>query len=271
MAYDINEPYGPLVEGRLRIATWNVWARYGPWQAREPVITSALARHEPDLVVLIEAWQTDEDDQARRFAAELGLAHHAFAGGLAILSAWPIGQIEERTLESPHGTGPDNGYGAVLFARIDGPRGLVQVFATTLAWRPDHSGVRQQQVRELAGFVAQVQRRRCPTIVCGDFNADPSSDEIRMLTGHADIGVPGLVFHDAWAMSGSGDHGYTWSSSNPWAAPVLWPDRRIDYILSAYPRRGGAGHPIECRLIGTEPVDGIFASDHFGLVADLRY
>lgn len=48
-------------------------------------------------------------------------------------------------------------------------------------------------------------------------------------------------------------------------------DRRIDYIFSAWPRPGGAGHPVRCELIGAEPVDGIFASDHFGVVADLRY
>ena len=26
--------FGPLVETRMRIVSWNVWGRYGPWQER---------------------------------------------------------------------------------------------------------------------------------------------------------------------------------------------------------------------------------------------
>ncbi len=47
-------------------------------------------------------------------------------------------------------------------------------------------GERQQQVCEVGAFVAGVQRRPYPTIVCGDFNAEPDSDEIRMVTGKSD-------------------------------------------------------------------------------------
>lgn len=33
----------------------------------------------------------------------------------------------------------------------------------------------------------------------------------------------------------------------------------------------GAGHPVHSERIGDAPVDGVWASDHFGVVADLRY
>lgn len=46
---------------------------------------------------------------------------------------------------------------------------------------------------------------------------------------------------------------------------------RIDHVLSAWPRRGGAGHPVHCEVIGDEPVGGVVASDHYGVLADLRY
>jgi hypothetical protein len=92
-----------------------------------------------------------------------------------------------------------------------------------------------------------------------------------MLTGHTEVAVPGVVFYDAWTAAGNEGPGHTWSNANPWAAPVLWPNRRIDYVFSAYPRRGGAGHPTACRVIGTEPVEGVVPSDHYGLVADFRY
>ena len=77
-----------------------------------------------------------------------------------------------------------------------------------------------------------------------------------MLTGRAAAPVPGLTFQDAWEVAGQGA-GHIWSNANPWAAPGLLPDRRIDYVFSAWPRRGGAGHPVRCELVGTEPVEGV--------------
>lgn len=65
--------------------------------------------------------------------------------------------------------------------------------------------------------------------------------------------------------------GDTWSNANPWATQLLWPDRRIDYVFTAAPRRGGAGRPRGAALVGTTPVDGVYPSDHFGVQADVRY
>src|SRR5262249_53320791 len=31
---DFDPGYGPLITTRLRIATWNLWGRYGPWKQR---------------------------------------------------------------------------------------------------------------------------------------------------------------------------------------------------------------------------------------------
>ncbi|WP_433181841.1 hypothetical protein [Actinoallomurus sp. CA-150999] len=42
---------------------------------------------------------------------------------------------------------------------------------------------------------------------------------------------------------------------------MLWPDHRIDHVFSARPRRGGAGHPVHCEVIGTEPDDIAAAVD----------
>jgi endonuclease/exonuclease/phosphatase family metal-dependent hydrolase len=40
--------------------------------------------------------------------------------------------------------------------------------------------------------VDERQDDRVPLVVCGDFNADPDSDEIRMLRGRSSAPVPGL-------------------------------------------------------------------------------
>ncbi len=49
-----------------------------------------------------------------------------------------------------------------------------------------------------------------------------------------------------------------------------WPFRRLDYVLVRCGEHGGPTLDIAaCTLIFEEPVDGIWASDHFGVVADL--
>ncbi|QKG18535.1 endonuclease/exonuclease/phosphatase family protein [Actinomadura verrucosospora] len=278
MGYDIEEPYGPLIETTCRVATWNVWDRYGPYKEREAAIIEVLRDAAPDVLVLVEAWEDEDDSLAARLGAALGLPHAVFGGsgsgavpgarsGVAVLSRWPQGRTGERPLGDP--AGGDGGL--AVYAEVQGPRGAVHVFGVALGYKLGHSGQRQEQVRGLTAYVRETTGRDAPAVVAGDFNAGPDSDEIRMLTGRAAVGAPGVVFYDAWEMAGDGTPGHTWSNANPWTRPVLWPDRRIDHVFSAWPRAGGAGHPVHCALLGAEPVNGVVASDHYGVLADLRY
>lgn len=50
-----------------------------------------------------------------------------------------------------------------------------------------------------------------------------------------------------------------------------WPFRRIDYLFVRCGVHGGPTLAInECERIFDRPVDGIWASDHYGLLADLE-
>src|SRR5207245_6367532 len=108
-------------------------------------------------------------------------------------------------------------------------------------------------------------------IVCGDLNAQPESDEVRMLTGLRAVPVAGVVFRDAWTAAGNTGGGATISGRNPFAAADLEPDSRIDYVLVGWPKLGGVGQVLSARVIGDTDVDGMFGSDHLGVVAELRY
>jgi endonuclease/exonuclease/phosphatase family metal-dependent hydrolase len=186
----------------------------------------------------------------------------AALSGVGLLSRWPIRSEGSRTFGSAR----------VQFAELDGPRGPVQVYGLVMdAWWFDESQARQEAVRGLLGWIGATAHQQAPVIVCGDFNADPDSDEIRMLTGRTAVPVPGLSFYDAWEVAGPGGPGCTWSNRNPWATQLLWPDRRIDYIFSAAPRPGGAGHPRDATLLGTRPTGGVYPSDHYAVAASLRY
>ncbi len=89
-----------------------------------------------------------------------------------------------------------------LYANIAGPRGSVPIISTHLNWRFEQSHVRQRQVLDLAKFINSKRPWSFPPILCGDFNAEPDSDEIRMLKGLTTCPVEGLVFHDAWNVAG---------------------------------------------------------------------
>jgi endonuclease/exonuclease/phosphatase family metal-dependent hydrolase len=222
--------YGPLIETTMRVVTWNVWGRHGPWREREPGVTCTLRDAHPDIVVLTESWSQDRDSQCARLAGPLGLPYHAFSGvpaqedatalsGVGVMSRWPIQREASLTF----------GPASVQFAELAGPRGLVQIYGVIMdAWWFDESEARQQAVRELAASVTQTQDEQAPLIICGDFNADPDSDEIRMLTGRTTAAAPGLACYDAWAMAGAPTAGCTWSNDNHWAAQLRWPNRRID-------------------------------------------
>lgn len=139
------KPYGPLVTSSCRVATWNVWGRFGDWQARQKGLISQVSSISPDILCLQESWETNSVRQT---------------------------DLVGEALELPH-----------RYSTADWP------------W-------------------------------------------------------------DGWCSG----------------ATVLsrWPIIR-HYILSAWPRRGGVGHPLDCRLLGETPADGVQISDHHGVYADLRY
>ena len=261
----------------MRVVTWNVWGRYGAdWAAREALLESAVGAAAPDLVCLTESWRQGDVTQAGLVAGRLGLSHHSFTGdweqggwvsGVGLVSRWPMSEPVRRPLRAPDGAGA----GEAVHVSVAGERGTIQLFTVMLDYPLGASGIRQGQVRQLVEFVAETAPRRDLVVVCGDFNAGPDSDEIRMLTGRSEPPVPGMVFYDAWELAGDGSPGFTWFNRNPLAALGLYPDRRFDYILSAWPRRGGAGHPVRCSLLGVRLAGEQQISDHYGVVADLRY
>ena len=269
------------LDTRLTVVSWNLWWRFGPWAERQPAIAATLQRLAPDIVCLQEVWeQRDGVRQADQLAAALGGYHVAHAAGLgldlaseslgnSILSRWPIRAHEARPLPAPPGL---DELRVVLRAEIGGPRGPVEVFVTHLNWRMDQSDVRQDQVRAICEFIAETtDQRTFPPVLAGDFNAEPDSDEIRMLTGMRTVPVPKLVFLDAWRTAGDGGPGYTWSNANRFATVDCEPDRRLDYVFVGYPRDEGAGEVVAARVEATDVVDGIHPSDHYAILAEVRY
>jgi len=96
------------------------------------------------------------------------------------------------------------------------------------------------------------------------------SDELRLLGGLlTDPAVPGLVLLDSWRYADPGDTGFTWDLRNGYQAGSVIPSSRIDYVLVGLPIQG-RGRVESVRLAGNVPVAGVWPSDHFAVVADLR-
>jgi endonuclease/exonuclease/phosphatase family metal-dependent hydrolase len=260
----------------VRIATWNVWANLGEWRERYPLIAATLRGRGADIVCLQEVWRDAGYDAVADVAGRLGY-HYADAvdwfepmkihSGAAILSRWPILRSDQFVPPAEH----PSGTGLFQSAVIDGPRGRIFAFNAMFAWRPDHSHIRLAQARALGAWIKAQREREALTVLCGDLNAAPDSDEIRALTGLTAAAAPGLVFHDAWAAMRPGSPGHTWSRANPFTRPAALPDRRIDYVLSAWGAPEGLGEPQAAGLLGDGAEGGPIASDHAGVWADLRY
>ena len=79
---------------------------------------------------------------------------------------------------------------------------------------------------------------------------------------------------NVWARGGDwdapGEPGDTFTPDNPLVADPDWPFRRIDYILVRCGDHGGPTLGIRsCKRVFDEPIDGVWASDHFGVTADV--
>jgi len=265
----------------MRIVSWNLWWRYGSWERRREAIAATLAEIAPDVCGLQEVWAAPGENLAADLAGRLGLhwcwaqaargpsrAGEQLTIGNAILSRWPISADGHAAL--PVGGLSDEGRVA-LHARVDTPGGTLPVFTTHLTYGPGRSAVRTAQVRTLAAFVSR-HAAGCawPPVVTGDLNAEPGSDELRLLGGLLTApAVPGLVLVDAWRYADPADPGFTWDHRNGYQENSVIPDSRIDYILAGLPR-DGRGRVRSVGLAGTAPVDRVWPSDHFAVVADLE-
>ena len=107
-----------------------------------------------------------------------------------------------------------------------------------------------------------------PPILGGDFNAEPDATEIRFLTGTATLGGRSIYYQDAWRVAGGRGPGFTWDNRNPYAHTVREPDRRIDYVFVGW-RHDAKGRIESARVVCDRVLTTTFASDHFGLLAEI--
>ncbi|MFO0593318.1 MAG: endonuclease/exonuclease/phosphatase family protein [Polyangiaceae bacterium] len=259
----------------LRVVTLNIWNRLGPWEDRLTVIRKGIAELKPDLVGLQEVIEAEDKTQAQAIAE--GLGYHSayglantYGGGVslgnAVLSRWPIART--KVFRLPTGGTDENR--SMLLAEIDSPHGLLPFFVTHLNWKQHESVVREQQVLEVADRVrAEAPIDGLPPILVGDFNAPPEASEIRFLKGLQSLEGKSVYFADCFEQRGTGS-GVTFDGTrNTFAEVYHEHPRRIDYVFVRGPDQRVRGKPLAAQVVFDEPVDGVFATDHFGVMAEI--
>jgi len=271
----------------VRVVTLNIWNTEGE-PGRLEAINRELKRLDPDLISFQEAVQTanvnsldtvlDGLDLQRTHQADLQGFVPPFSeryGGSAVATRWPHRAVEALDMRLPDAADVPWATLAVV-VQVPGEGELLFIGATA-AWRLSAEAARERQAVAVTDLDLR-HRRDLPTLIAGDFNANPDAASIRYLTGRQSLGGRSVLYHDAWAVAGEGP-GHTWTADNPKAAGVIdqivkQPGHRsrFDYVFvgswDAHPK---AHARVEAaKLAFDQPIDGMWVSDHFGVVVDLE-
>ena len=284
----------------LRIVQLNAGSLLEPdWEHRRDEIVAWLERLDPDVVCLQEIWESAaHPNTAGELIERLGagwswvFGGEAFAGGFsadptvrfgsAVLSRWPIDGHEYHRL--PVGDDPAPFVAGIPWEALHVTTAGLDICSVHLAAPPEDGRHRRRQVVALDAIMRAARgdrdvvhfghrREGMPAIICGDFNAEPHSDEIRFLRGFTDLDGRSTAYQDAWAQAGEGP-GFTqdWRS-HPISAGMNVARKRIDYVFVGDPflRAGDAGRVLRAELALHQPLTGVQASDHAGLVVDIAW
>lgn len=232
----------------LRVMTYNIHVGVGMDKKLDlQRIAEVINAEHPDLVGLQEVdrgvKRTEGKDEIAELA-KLTAMNYAFAHnldyqggqyGVAILSRFPIKQIDHRKYENRR----EAERRGMIRIEIEFAGRTINFVTTHLDYQFEDGRVfeTEQMLKFLEGV-------KGPLIVVGDFNDEPGGDACKlMLTG----------FEDAWILAKIKERGLSY--------PADKPVKRIDYIFTRTSDRLRVKRP---RVVTT------LASDHLPVVADIQ-
>jgi endonuclease/exonuclease/phosphatase family metal-dependent hydrolase len=262
--------------GDVRIVTLNLWGRRGAWVERRSKLIAGFRALQPDLVAFQEAIKSDEYDQVTDLlGSEFHVVHQtdreADGQGISIASRWPVGEVREVDLNVTPRTVDFACTTLVAEILAPDPVGSLLFVNHLPNWQLNFEYERELQTVAAARFVEErVRRSNLHVVLAGDFDADPNAASVRFWSGRQSLSGMSVCYRDAWESTNPEDPGHTFTPRNPLVADWDWPFRRIDYIFVRCGDHGGPTLEVSaCARIFDEPIDGVWVSDHFGIVADL--
>ena len=257
---------------RMRCVTYNVLGPANPgWDRRRVVIGDALRALQADVVALQEVRADDVDGllgpgyQVTPFSAA---GEDGTGGALATRAPHRVlEEIDHRTA----GQGQDLPWCATLVVEVASPVGRLVVAHHKPTW-PFPLEVEREQQALRAARVVERHAAAGPAVVLGDFDATPDAASTAFWRGRRSLDGVSVCYQDAWETVRPGEDGFTFSAENPLvrAGEVATAvSRRIDHVLVRAGRHGALLQVEGCDRLLDRPVGGVWASDHYGVVADL--
>jgi endonuclease/exonuclease/phosphatase family metal-dependent hydrolase len=254
----------------MKLMTFNIWNYTKPWPQRRALIAAIIDGERPDVVALQETRHDPRYEGGRGQGDQLAQStgyHPTWAQGQVY---WPFPRVNEgltiltprpplrsvvRELTKQRGDRRDENQrvcvGVVL--QVDGRE--VHVYDSHFSLSPE---ARLTNAQEAFQFIRETSGE-APSFLMGDLNALPETAPIRFLTGVDEIGGERGDFVDCWVQARPDDLGWTYASFKP--------DHRIDYVLA----RNLGGRIREAHLVGMDSVDGVYPSDHMGVVVEIDF
>jgi endonuclease/exonuclease/phosphatase family metal-dependent hydrolase len=263
----------------LKVMTLNLLSPdHGDWERRRPVLQAGLARLRPHLITLQETvWGNGYEQAGDLLGPEYHVARHsgrsADGVGAVLASLWPLGTIREVDLQVTDRV--DLPWCAAVVAEVEAPPPIGPMFFVhhKPTYEVGYAYERELQAVASARFVEeQLAGRQLHVVLAGDFDDTPDSASIRFWTGKQSLQQTSVAYRDAWEAIHPDDPGHTFTPVNPLERAgemSLELGRRIDYVMVRCGIHGPTLDTVDCRLAFDEPVDGVWGSDHFGVIADL--
>ncbi len=261
----------------LRVLTMNTLApSYVDYPARREVLRAELRRLDADVVALQEVEPGQVEDL---LGHDRHVVRHCSTDpddpvGAALASRWPFGAVHHVDLHLTPRTAALPWAGAVVAEVLAPPPvGPLLVVHHKPVWPIDHEHERELQAVATARFVEDlVGGGPAHVVLLGDLDATPDSASVRFWTGRQSLDGTSVAYQDAWEATRADELGHTFTPDNPLvrdgSMPLVRP-RRIDYVLVRGGHHGPTLRVLSCELVLPGPVDGVQASDHYGVLAEL--
>jgi endonuclease/exonuclease/phosphatase family metal-dependent hydrolase len=262
----------------VRVLTFNILsADRANWESRRQAMRSELRAIRPDIV----APQETTPGQARDQAIDLlGPGYHVVehpsrsedTAGATLASRWPFTAVHEVDLR----VAPRVPSASAVLAEVELPTpfGLTVFVHHAAAYQFGYARERELQAVACARFAEErMVGRNDHVVLLGDFNDTPDSSSVRFWTGRQSLEGLSVAYQDAWERRHGTEAGHTFSPDNPLVRAGEMPlevGRRIDYIMIRNGTYGPTLRVADCRRVLDRPVAGVWASDHFGVMADLE-
>ncbi len=266
----------------FRVLTLNVLdRRHAEGPARHRLVRDELARLDPDVVALQEVTRSADLDQAAELLGDgYAVVDHPGSAddgvGACLATRWPVTAVDRLPLtDVPGAWGLP--WAAVVAVEVAAPAPWGPLLL--VHHKPNHQldaeAVRERQSVAAATFVEELVagRQELPVVLLGDLDAAPDSAGVRFWTGKQSLQGVSVRYDDAWAAVHPDRPGHTFTPSNPLVRSGTMPSaagRRIDYVMVRSGSHGPLLEAVDCGLVLDRPAGGVWASDHFGVRADLR-